>query len=72
MIIYRVRHPIVAARQTARRRVTTEVLPVGTRLELACEPRLSGVIQALWKGEVVRVFATDLLTRADPIRPKDL
>ncbi len=70
MVVYRIRHPIVVARQIAPGRFTTEKLPIGTLLKLAYQPRSSGVVQALWESQVVLAFAHDLLANAEPIPPK--
>jgi hypothetical protein len=72
MITYTVRHPIVAARRNAQGCVVTEALPVGTLLTLAYGPLRRGLIEVFWNGEVVRVFADDLRSRAESTPQKDL
>ena len=61
---------MVSARQTAHGRVITETLPIGTLLKLLHEPRQTGMIEVLWDGQLVRVFAHDLIAHAEPISAK--
>ena len=67
MLVYRVRHPIVVGRGTAQGRIITQTLPIGALIKLPYRTPLIGLIGGRWEGQLVYIFAHDLIANADPI-----
>jgi hypothetical protein len=68
-MMYRVQHPIVSSHITPGGTATIVPIPIGGMLEVGEEPGRVGLIQVIWNGKRVRIFAMDLFDCAEPVAP---
>ncbi len=65
MMTYRVQHPIVSSQRGAAGITTIMQIPIGGVVELRDEPQRAGLIEVVWDGKRLRIFAMDLFDYAE-------